>query len=93
MQKGLEEETVIRLAQEKLGSEEFDVAAPIRNAYIYTDKTYEALGRKQEKPDTINQVLDFLKTHYDFRRNVILDRLESATSTRRKKDGKAGSAP
>ena len=76
MQKGLEEETVIRLAQEKLGSEEFDVAAPIRNAYIYTDKTYEALGRKQEKPDTINQVLDFLKTHYDFRRNVILDRLE-----------------
>lgn len=37
--KGLEEETVIRLAQEKLGSEEFDVAAPIRNAYIYTDKT------------------------------------------------------
>ena len=74
--KGLEEETVIRLAQEKLGSEEFDVAAPIRNAYIYTDKTYEALGRKQEKPDTINQVLDFLKTHYDFRRNVILDRLE-----------------
>lgn len=52
--KGLEEETVIRLAQEKLGSEEFDVAAPIRNAYIYTDKTYEALGRKQEKPDTIN---------------------------------------
>ena len=33
-------------------------------------------GESKKKPDTINQVLDFLKTHYDFRRNVILDRLE-----------------
>ena len=49
---------------------------PLHNAYVYTDKTYEALGRKEEKTDTIDQLLEFLKTHYDIRRNVILDRLE-----------------
>ena len=37
--KGLEEEVVMRLAQEKFGSEEFNAAAPIHNAYIYTDRT------------------------------------------------------
>ena len=75
--KGLEEEVVMRLAQEKFGSEEFNAAAPIHNAYIYTDKTTEANMRKEEeKPDTIHQLLDFLKTHYDFRRNIIMDRLE-----------------
>ena len=36
--KGLEEETVIRPGTgKKLGSEEFDVAAPIRTAYIRQD--------------------------------------------------------
>ena len=75
--KGLEEEVVMRLAQEKFGSEEFNAAAPIHNAYIYTDRTTEANMRKEEeKPDTIHQLLDFLKTHYDFRRNIIMDRLE-----------------
>ena len=44
---------------------------------IYTDKTEEAaIYHKEEKPDIINQVLDFLQAHYDIRRNVILDRLE-----------------
>ena len=74
--KGLEESVVIRLAQEKFGSDGFDAGTPIHNAYIYTDKTTEAAMHKEEKTDTINQVLDFLKTHYDIRRNVILDRLE-----------------
>ena len=74
--KGLEESVVIRLAQEKFNCEEMNVAAPIHNAYIYTDKTAEAAMRQEEKTDTINQVLDFLKTSYDIRRNVILDRLE-----------------
>ena len=58
------------------GGEGFDVAVPIHNAYVYTDKTEEAASHKEEKPDIINQVLDFLKAHYDIRRNVILDRLE-----------------
>ena len=74
--KGLEESVVIRLAQEKFGSDGFNAGTPIHNAYIYTDKTTEATMHKEEKTDTINQVLDFLKTHYDIRRNVILDRLE-----------------
>lgn len=61
----------------KFGSEEFNAAAPVHNAYIYTDRTTEANMRKEEeKPDTIHQLLDFLKTHYDFRRNIIMDRLE-----------------
>ena len=75
--KALEEGVAIRLAQENFGGEGFDVAVPIHNAYIYTDKTEEAaIHHKEEKPDIINQVLDFLKAHYDIRRNVILDRLE-----------------
>ena len=74
--KGLEESVVIRLAQEKFGSDGFNAGTPIHNAYIYTDKTTEAAMHKEEKTDTINLVLDFLKTHYDIRRNVILDRLE-----------------
>ena len=74
--KALDEGVVIGLAQEKFGSEGFDVAVPIHNAYVYTDKTEEAASHKEEKPDIINQVLDFLKAHYDIRRNVILDRLE-----------------
>ena len=75
--KALEEGVAIRLAQENFGGEGFDVAVPIHNAYIYTDKTEEAaIHHKEEKPDIINQVLNFLKAHYDIRRNVILDRLE-----------------
>lgn len=76
--KGLDEKVVVRLVQEKFGPEEkgIDMATPLHNAYVYTDKTYEALGRKEEKTDTIDQLLEFLKTHYDIRRNVILDRLE-----------------
>lgn len=74
--KGIDEEVAVRLVREKFGQQGIDVATPLHNAYTYTDKTYEALGRKQEKTDTINLVLDFLKKHYDIRRNVILDRLE-----------------
>ena len=74
--KGIDENVAVRLAREKFGQEGIDVATPLHNAYTYTDKTYEALGRKEEKTDTINLVIDFLKAHYDIRRNVILDRLE-----------------
>ena len=74
--KGIEEEVALRLAREKFGQKGMDVDTPLRNAYTYTDKTQKAAARKEEKPDTINLVLDFLKTHYDIRRNVIMDRLE-----------------
>lgn len=74
--KAIEEGVAIRLAKEIFGSEEVDVHTAIHNAYLYTDKTTEAAMRKEEKTGTINQVIDFLKAHYDIRRNVILDRLE-----------------
>ena len=71
--KGLDEEVAVRLTREKFGQQGMDVDTPLHNAYTYTDKAAE---KKEEKTDTINQVIDFLKTHYDIRRNVILDRLE-----------------
>ena len=74
--KGLDEEVAVRLAREKFGQQGMDVDTPLHNAYTYTDKTQKAAEKKEEKTDTINQVIDFLKTHYDIRRNVILDRLE-----------------
>ena len=74
--KGLDEEVAVRLTREKFGQQGMDVDTPLHNAYTYTDKTQKAAEKKEEKTDTINQVIDFLKTHYDIRRNVILDRLE-----------------
>ena len=74
--KGLDEEVAVRLTKEKFGQQGMDVDTPLHNAYTYTDKTQKAAEKKEEKTDTINQVIDFLKTHYDIRRNVILDRLE-----------------
>ncbi len=74
--KGLEENVAIQLAQEKFGQEGIDIATPMHNAYTYTNKTHDALERKEEKPDIINQLISFLQAHYNIRRNVILDRLE-----------------
>lgn len=74
--KGLPQEEVVRLAQQDFSDPDFDPAAPIRNAYLYTDKTTEAETRKQDKSQGIRQVLDYLNAHYDIRRNIVLDRLE-----------------
>lgn len=74
--KGLPQEEVVRLAQQDFSDPDFDPAAPIRNAYLYTDKTTEAETRKQDKSQGIRQVLDYLNAHYDIRRNTVLDRLE-----------------
>lgn len=74
--KGLPQEEVVRLVQQDFSDPDFDPAAPIRNAYLYTDKTTEAETRKQDKSQGIRQVLDYLNAHYDIRRNTVLDRLE-----------------
>lgn len=74
--KGLPEEDIVRLAQLDFSNPDFDAAAPIRNAYRYTDKTTEAEIRKQDKTQNIHQVLEYLNAHYDIRRNTVLDRLE-----------------
>lgn len=74
--KGLGEETVLKLARKRFGKEGFDVESPLRNSFVYTDKTTEAATLKEDKKPIINQVMDFLQEHYDIRRNSILDRLE-----------------
>lgn len=79
--KGLDEEVAIRLARERFGKEGFDVESPLRNSYIYTDKTTEAATAKEEKKPVISLVMDFLTEHYGIRRNTILDRLECMTYT------------
>ncbi len=77
--KGLNQEVVIKLARERFGKDGFNVEAPLRNSYTYTDKTTEATTAKEEKKPVINQLLDFLGEHYGIRRNIILDRLERMT--------------
>lgn len=79
--KGLDEEVAVRLARERFGKDGFDVESPLRNSYIYTDKTTEAVTAKEEKKPVINLVMDFLAEHYGIRRNTILDRLEYMTYT------------
>lgn len=74
--KMLDEQVVVSLAQGQFGKDGFDVKTPLHNAYVYTDKTTEAVMEKEEKPSVITQVLDYLEGHYSIRRNVILDRLE-----------------
>ena len=74
--KMLDEQKAVSLAQAMFGKDGFDVKTPLHNAYVYTDKTTEAVADKEEKPSVITQVLDYLEGHYSIRRNVILDRLE-----------------
>lgn len=52
--KALEEGVAIRLAQENFGGEGFDVAVPIHNAYIYTDKTEEAAIHHKKRSRTLS---------------------------------------
>lgn len=77
--KGLDEEVAIRLARERFGKDGFDVESPLRNSYVYTDKTTDPTTAKEDKKPVINQVMDFLGEHYSIRRNTILDRLECLT--------------
>lgn len=74
--KGLDEETAVALARERFGGNGFDAETPLRNAYVYTDRTTETATLKEEKKPVIKQVMDFLDAHYGIRRNVIMDRLE-----------------
>lgn len=74
--KGLDEETAVALARERFGGNGFDAETPLRNAYVYTDRTTETTTLKEEKKPVIKQVMDFLDAHYGIRRNVIMDRLE-----------------
>ena len=74
--KALPEEDVIALAKQDFTTDDFDVAAPIHNAYVYTDKTNGTETKKEDKSQGIRQVVDYLNAHYDIRRNNIMDRLE-----------------
>lgn len=76
--KGLSENTVLLLALRDFGQAEgIDVAATLHNAYSYTGKTTtDAMKKDEEKVPIANQILDYLDTHYRFRRNEVMDRLE-----------------
>lgn len=74
--KGISPEAAQYLAQQDFGAEYDNVATPIAGAYRYTDKTDRSRKEKEEKVPVITQVLEYLSTHYDIRRNTILDRIE-----------------
>lgn len=70
----LESET-LQLVRRDFGNEpDFDVEQPIRNAYTYTTKTDAA--EEEDKKPLIQKVVEFLGERYEFRRNVVLDRVE-----------------
>ncbi|WP_455592883.1 BT4734/BF3469 family protein, partial [Bacteroides sp.] len=85
--KQLPEEDVIALAKQDFNADGFDVAAPIHNAYVYTDKTNEAETKKEDKSQGIRQVVGYLNAHYDIRRNTVMDRLEYACYNKEETDG------
>lgn len=69
------EEDALRMILHDYGNEpDFDASLPLRNAYLYTNKS-DAQEEEQRKPLAL-KVMDFLKQHYVFRRNVVLDTLE-----------------
>lgn len=75
--KGICEASACALVSRDFSACDMDVLAPIHNAYTYTGKTDAAeKKKKEEKKPVVAQVMQFLETHYDIRRNVILDRLE-----------------
>ena len=69
------EEDAVCMTLHDFGSEpDFNAETPLRNAYLYTNKT-DANEEELKKP-LVQKVIDFLKEHYEFRRNTILDRVE-----------------
>ena len=76
--KGLDEAVVKLLAQSEFGTEpDIDVAQIIHNAYTYTNRTKtEQEKQEQTKVPAAQQVLAYLDTHYSFRHNIVMDRLE-----------------
>lgn len=69
------ESEALQLVRRDFGNEpDFDVEQPIRNAYTYTTKTDQA--EEEDKKPLIQKVIEFLGERYEFRRNVVLDRVE-----------------
>lgn len=79
--KGLEEEVTAALVERDYHQPDMDVCAAIHNAYYYVSKTEEAEKAKEDKRPLISRVIEFLDSHYGFRRNTILDRLEFCEKT------------
>ncbi|WP_294629771.1 VapE domain-containing protein [uncultured Bacteroides sp.] len=52
----------------------FDPTPPIRNAYAYTSKSDRA--EEEAKEPRINQLIGFMNTHYEIRRNVVKEQIE-----------------
>lgn len=69
------EETALQLTLNDYGNQpDFDPEPPLRNAYLYTNKT-DAAEEEQKRP-MVARVMEFLRQHYEFRRNIVLDRVE-----------------
>lgn len=69
------ESEALQLVLHDFGNEPgFDVEQPVRNAYLYTTKTDQA--EEEERKPLMRRVVDFLDQRYEFRRNVVLDRVE-----------------
>ncbi len=73
----IDEEDALRMALRKFGEEpDFDVEAPLRNGYRYSEKSEKE--EEEGKRTPVERIMDYLKARYRFRRNVVLDRLEFA---------------
>lgn len=69
------EEDALRMVLHDYGSHpDFNAETPLRNAYLYTTKT-DACEEEQKKP-MMQKIVDYLSTHYEFRRNTVRDSLE-----------------
>lgn len=72
--RGLERDEVMKLAALEFGENgRWDTDTPIANGYTYTDKSER---KKKGAGQKIDLVQEYLKANYDFRHNMIMERLE-----------------
>lgn len=73
----IDEEDALRMTLKKYGNEpDFDAEPPLRNGYRYSSKNEETDEENKKSP--VERVMEYLRVHYRFRRNVVLDRVEFA---------------
>lgn len=73
--RGIQEKEAIRLTQHLHAEHpDFDFTTPLRNAYVYTTKTDQK--EEKEKESSIAKLIRFMDNKYEFRRNIVKEKIE-----------------
>lgn len=73
--RGIQEEEAILLTQNLFPNQpDFDFTTPLRNAYVYTTKTDQK--EEKNKESSIAKLIHFMDDNYEFRRNIVKEKIE-----------------